>query len=693
MSGCKPVQLGDRGDTTPELEPPGKKIPANAGPAQQDVSSRATLRCCGSLGLALTVAYLWLCFIKLPLTTRRDGPEQSWEAVLSYGAAHHLQWGRDVVFTFGPLGFLTSDHYWGTNFWPVLLWALLFGMVLAVVFLRFSRRIAPSILLVLLVVLPLLTTPPCDDLGFDPIYFLALTLLGIACLPDERPSAAELTTTGVLFGVVTLIKFTFAIYSGYALVVVVAASVVAGARRKIWPLVAGWVAALLMAAWWTGQNPASLARFFWRAAMMSAGYSSGMGLPPSNRDLWAGVMLLVGLVVLTVLKWPLGRSHAQRGGRLALLAGGVALTWKEGFVRSDVHVAVFFLYSFIIAALLPALLDPSDAKTESAPASPGSDARPGSWLRPVGSVLNVVVLLVALTPFTLSLKQFSVSAVTSLVPRYSDSLAAIVTPLRFKTRVENLLNMMRLQAALPRIRATTGNSTVGVVGFDQDMAILNGLNYVPHPVFQNYSAYTPALQRLNTAFFNSDAAPDFVLCRLNTTLDGRFPTLDDGEVLLKVLTAYSPVLAEKGVVLWKRTGPHGPTYRFGKGNEREAPLGVWVPISTEPTWLTVQLKRTWLGILRGLLRAGPEILIEVQLADGRTATYRLISGSAEHGFLVSPLLQPPVDGTWELSRLERLRVIKARICTSSPQSFQSPVRLLESPVYGLPQVGANSDGK
>src|SRR5690348_193924 len=62
--------------------------------------------------------YVWFCLVKLPATTLRDSAPQSWEAVLSYAAVHHLQWGRDIVFTFGPLGFLKSDYYWGNFFWP-----------------------------------------------------------------------------------------------------------------------------------------------------------------------------------------------------------------------------------------------------------------------------------------------------------------------------------------------------------------------------------------------------------------------------------------------------------------------------------------------------------------------------------------------------------------------------------------------
>src|SRR6266545_123598 len=49
----------------------------------------------------LAYVFVWSCLVKIPATALRDSPPQSWEPVLSYAAAHHLQWGRDIVYTFG----------------------------------------------------------------------------------------------------------------------------------------------------------------------------------------------------------------------------------------------------------------------------------------------------------------------------------------------------------------------------------------------------------------------------------------------------------------------------------------------------------------------------------------------------------------------------------------------------------------
>src|SRR5689334_20193887 len=163
----------------------------------------------GNPGIVLRVlafAYTWFWLVKLPATTLRDSVPQSWEAVLSYAAAHHLQWGRDIVFTFGPLGFLTSDYYWGNFFWPTVVWAGGFAFALTSALMPLLSRVPRAIRLPLYAALPVLTVPASSNLGFDSFYFLAITLLGTLCLPGERPGVLRLTTTALVFTVLSLIK-------------------------------------------------------------------------------------------------------------------------------------------------------------------------------------------------------------------------------------------------------------------------------------------------------------------------------------------------------------------------------------------------------------------------------------------------------------------------------------------------------
>lgn len=43
--------------------------------------------------------------------------DPSWQLTLNYAYLNNMEWGKDFVFTFGPLGFLSTKFLWGVNKW------------------------------------------------------------------------------------------------------------------------------------------------------------------------------------------------------------------------------------------------------------------------------------------------------------------------------------------------------------------------------------------------------------------------------------------------------------------------------------------------------------------------------------------------------------------------------------------------
>ena len=66
----------------------------------------------GDTTAALLIAFvLSLTFLTVPRIPLSNGMESSWSAVLSYAHQKGLQFGTDIVYTYGPLGFLTISHF------------------------------------------------------------------------------------------------------------------------------------------------------------------------------------------------------------------------------------------------------------------------------------------------------------------------------------------------------------------------------------------------------------------------------------------------------------------------------------------------------------------------------------------------------------------------------------------------------
>jgi hypothetical protein len=624
--------------------------------------------------------YIWFCVVKLPATSLRDSVPQSWEAVLSYAAAHHLKWGRDIVFTFGPLGFLTSDYYWGNFFWPIVVWAAGFALALAAALVPLLARVPKAIRLPVYAALPLLTVPACSNLGFDSFHFLAITLLGILCLPGERPGVLRLTTTGLVFAVLSLIKFTFCIYSVFAVLAIATANGKAWRNTAI--LIGSSVLSLAGICSWSGQSLWNVFLYVASSTEMAAGYSAAMGLAPNQWDSIIGIALLICLLALVLTTWLGSANWRERTDRAAIVCAGIFLAWKEGFVRADVHVVVFLVYSFFLGALLPALFGFDWVAEELNEWENILSARVGNvLLRRRARALTFGCLFFSLTPFALFNGDFKAAVQRGLLAKTSDTFSAFIRPATYRLDLERQLESMRDKAELPKIRALVGGDAIGALNLDQDAAILNGLNYKPHPVFQNSSAYTPALQRLNAEFFKSKP-PQYLLWRTGS-IDGRFPTLDDGEVLLTVLTSYSPVTNENGFLLWKCKAAAEKPYSLANKHEVSVSLNQWVMLPREPTWLQIECEQTLFGAVQSFFSRCSETRLEVQLDNGGTRSYRLLPGNARYGFVVSPFLYNHDQLLAANANTNSLRIVSARVHVANERAVAPSIRFVTHTIHGV----------
>jgi hypothetical protein len=695
----------------------------------------------------LAYVFVWSCLVKLPATGLREWQHDSWEPVVPYAVAHHLQWGRDIVFTYGPLGFLTTDYYWGNFFWPILIWAGVFALVVTTALVPLLNKVPGAIRLAVYVTLPLLTVPTCLNLGFDSFRILSMTVLGIACLADERPGALRLITTGLVFTVLSLTKFTYCVYFGCAFMIIAASN-----RKACWRntaiLAGSSLVSLLGICLWTGQSIANIFLHFTRSAQMAGGYSAAMAIDPEGFDLPAGIIAMVLLGGLVLMYWLGSSNWRERTDRAIIIAAGIFLAWKEGYVRAEMHIIVFFVYAFFIAALLPELLGiewarmgqekgectPGTEKLlkqliaggrrlgtplkqgvnenlESANRPPSAVAKAPSPLRSAGALhglfprhaqtLGAICMLFCLAHllfFHKYNKDFKAAIHNGLVARNRSTLMAYLRPATYKLELDRYLEMLRHEVALPEIRAIVGSNTVGAMNLDQEVAILNNLNYAPSPVFINYAAYTPELQRLNNEFYSSAKAPEYLLWHTGT-IDGRFPTLDDGEIVLKILKNYAPVRDENGLLLWKRRSARENSYCLSKERETFGALDQWIPIPAEPTWLKIECKQTLFGAIRSLVSRSSELRLEVQLDDGELRNYRLLPGNARSGFLISPFVRADFqlieaaracgDFAADPAALpktfkgEPRRIVAARVRPANEYAFKHSIRFVMQTIDGI----------
>jgi hypothetical protein len=367
----------------------------------------------------------------------------------------------------------------------------------------------------------------------------------------------------------------------------------------------------------TGQRLEDFQLYIRDSIAVTAGYNSAMFMQTTSvTAIW--VALVCGALLVSQLIFFLrDNDKAQVVVGAFFLTLILFLLWKHAFTRYENHASRFFFF-------YPQLLLSSWLLNRS---TRGFDRIP--------LTATAVAIVCALRGATATQH----GAVTEASPRTERQLTyayrVLANYMEYDLAREKGLREAKDKYYLPKIRAVVGSRTVDVFGYRQGIALLNELNYVPRPVFQGYSAYTPSLIALNTEHYQSINRPEFVISKLET-IDHRFPTLDDSKVLLELLYRYQPVASESGWQLWKAVNPFQtikPRSVFSVnaqfGQEVQIPAG-------SPIWLELELRQTGWGKVRSLLYKSALVMIELGDDAGQTSRYRMVPSMATSGFLLNP---------------------------------------------------------
>ncbi|MBC7489465.1 MAG: hypothetical protein H7240_05215, partial [Glaciimonas sp.] len=184
------------------------------------------------------------------------------------------------------------------------------------------------------------------------------------------------------------------------------------------------------------------------------------------------------------------------------------------------------------------------------------------------------------------------------------------------------------------------NGTTDIYSYDQALLIASGNTWNPRPIFQSYSVYTPELAEINKKHLLSDKAPNNIFFKIEP-IDNRLPALEDGASWPTLLTEYSLTTQSNGYLYLRHKENHlqpneetfvrSGTYSFGDF--------VPVPSGDSPIFAELTVTSSLIGRLIGILYKPAQLQIELQLKNGKTTTYRLISGMAKSGFIVNPLIE------------------------------------------------------
>lgn len=580
---------------------------------------QARLAWCAAAAVHLALGVPWL-----PAMPSAE-LDPSWQLALHHAALQGWRFGSDVVFSFGPLGFLYTDAFVPATFGLLLaargVWALL--TVALVWSLGRAAGVAPWRAAAWSSGLALLISFDTDSR----FYALVVAFL----LARHVASRALLLATSAALAAGLLMKFSVGVAAAAVLGLVALEDL---SRRRL--PASGLVACGALALLWLlcRQPPAGLIDYLRGSLEITSGYGEAMSV--TSNAWFDSTFELAGLwACVAFVAWRLGPGGDRRRGVVTALGllGLSALVAKASLVRQDAGHVLLGLATYgvtlgLVAA--PALGAPAEAVTAHARSGRRAALRCG--------------LLAALL-FASGLARGANHDPLLLLGR-----ACLDAPARptvglwawasggFEAAREAAQAELRRQHPVGA-RAT---GTVDVFPHGMAIALAHGLDYAPRPVWQSYKAYTPDLLRRNAERLRGPRAPASILLGVDP-IDGRLSTQEDGPCWPVLRTRYDVAGVDSATLLLTR--------RQVPRAARLVPLadlevGFDEPIDlprVDVLWATVDVRLTAAG--RALLAAYkvPTVSLVLTDADGVVWPLRLVRATGAEGFVLSPWVRTVED--------------------------------------------------
>lgn len=591
------------------------------------------------------VASVFLTLAPLTMAMPGDGLDPSWGLVIERAALEGWQWGRDIIFTFGPFGYHYQRIFHEDLTAQILVVStvrtLLIGIGVALLVRGAGLWRGALAVAAVLISLPMTG---------DTAYLLLPFLVTLGHFNGRRPVPLwYAVAVAALCGLLVLIKTTFAVL---ALALLFVVDIDRLFSRRLPLLTPICLIASLLAYLSAGQSIAALPDFVGLSLEVASGFSQAMAVFSKLRaiELAAFLAASAGILILVLfIERRSGRLRTRAGLLMLLsLAAFWFVTYKAGFTRHDLHTLIAWSAFGVGTALYAATL------------------AGGTAHRATRLLVLAGLVVAALAPARLAVAPgFGLGRVTVQTLFYNardtirEAAAIVADPAAWvsekQARRDAALAEIRARNPLPRLAGsidTIPSIQGAVIAFGLD----GGATYRPRPVIQEYSTYTAALIEANLAASESDRAPDTVLLAPGS-IDNRYPTLAEGPLWPVLLRDYVPSGTIGPVrhldqtidvlVLHRRNGRDG----LSAAPERtltahpEEPLAL--PDITGPVFATIDVRLSAAGRLLTLLHQMPEIEIIVILANGSAYTHRLVPEIARAGFVLSPY----VDTTDAAARL------------------------------------------
>jgi hypothetical protein len=615
----------------------------------------------GYICALLAILYLFIVRFPGPYIYYGVGIDYSWHYGINYFAHSKYVFGRDVAFTYGPLGYLLVPEDMGPNLIEALSFGLALHVLLVIILLFYAlkqKKVLPVVLFVLCYTLASIVGVG----SYGEYSFLAISCLLVCISWDKnRIGLMAAVINAVLAGTFLFIKFNLGISS---LAVIVISALVRllirdkGALRSLFILAGTYLGTILLL---SELNLGSVRNFLaWLGVSiaMADGYSVAMSFVGSRISL---ALALLGAGVYLILSLAFFKIRSKLF-YLALAFGiAVFFSFKHGYVRQDMHELIFFPFLLTVISILILNSNAFELKL---------------------SLMSFLIVFMLAVPLAIRDRYLGYSSVAQ--PLGSNGRVNIHRLLDLKGIRQELgvLGQANLKSKqlppdwLALIKADGGR--VGTLPWEISYCAANDLACDPFPTLQMYNAHKSSLDKWASAHYRGSQAPDFILAEFED-IDGRNMLLSTPATWRAILHNFeiAQMATPQGLRLLRRRS-QASEENLTVINQDGANVGQWisVPASDKALFASIDMRLRMIGLISKAVFRIPPVYISLLYESGRFASYRIIPDTAKNGLLINYVATDMVglDGLFRHNAADR--VTKFKISGAGADYFEKNITVV-----------------
>jgi hypothetical protein len=581
-----------------------------------------------------------------PGTHLWPGLDQAWAYGLNYAFDKGLVMGRDIYFTFGPLGWLEHTRVVSINMlYLSTAFSFLISLAMNAAVLHLAWQVASQPFLRLLNLVAAVALIVFSFPEMQRLLVLGYALIFLHWLISRQIYLILLSCT-VTFCV--FIKFSYGASAFSMWFLYLALLYYRDRKTKVVNIALISLVVSYIVIWLMMYGSLSGALGYLEGELhISSGNASAMAMNPEN-NWWAIGAFYFSIILSAIILQRYGYQYHL----LALVFTGPLFVWTKYTFAQEQALHFVPILAFVVYLLAIFII-----------------VVPG-WVQKISLVSLMLCACIAWkgmhTPTVGTPDYYNVPHSTLRMP----DKGLLKNPRR---HVKYLFNVWqtgekeRLQPLrLPKgMREMIGDTTVDIYPWELSIAAANNLNWQPRPAFQTYVAYMPFLDRKNAEFYSSASAPDYIVWHHHEFQDvmNRYSLSSEPMTTESMLRHYKLLHCEGIFCLWKRA-EQDQLQAVADIKTETVHWNEWITLPAyDANILRTKLfaKRTLPGRLNLLAWKEGGIEIDYKLENGTIKTHDLLIDNAVSGVWISPY----IDQYWgqasakpeELSRQQLNKIL------------------------------------